>query len=82
MRLARRLSRSVPVIGGVLALAMAGSAVRRKGAVGGTVDTGLNALPVVGTLKAGLEWWRGRDLIPDRTGGPRRRRGEGRSDRA
>ena len=66
MRLARRLSRTVPVVGGVLALAMAGSVIRRKGAVGGAVDTGLNALPLVGTLKAGLEWWRGRDLIPDR----------------
>jgi hypothetical protein len=66
MRLARRLSRTVPVIGGVLAVAMVGSAMRRKGAVGGAVETGLNALPVVGTLKAGLEWWRGRDLIPDR----------------
>lgn len=66
MRLARRLSRATPVIGGVLALAMASGAMRRKGPLGGAVDTGLNALPLVGTLKAGLEWWRGRDLIPDR----------------
>ena len=71
MRLARRLSRTVPVIGSVLAVAMAGSAMRRKGVVGGVVETGLNVIPVLGTLKAGLEWWRGRDVIPDQ---PRRTR--------
>jgi hypothetical protein len=53
--------------------------MRRKGALGGAVDTGLNALPVVGTLKAGLEWWRGRDLIPDRATTIRARSGPRRS---
>jgi hypothetical protein len=66
LRLARRLSRTVPYAGGLIAVALVGSAIRRKGLVGGVVDTGLNAVPFVGALKAGAEWWRGRDLIPDR----------------
>jgi hypothetical protein len=66
VRLARRLSRSVPYAGAIIAVAMVGSAIRRKGLVGGMLDTGLNAVPFLGALKAGTEWWRGRDLIPDR----------------
>lgn len=38
----------------------------------GAVDTGLNATPILGTLKGVLEWWRGRDLFADRV--PRGRR--------
>ena len=66
LRLARRVSRTVPFAGVLIALATAGSTMRRKGAVAGAMDTGLNALPFVGAFKAGLEWWRGRDLLPDR----------------
>ncbi|MCA1583614.1 MAG: hypothetical protein LC791_02170 [Acidobacteria bacterium] len=65
-RLARRMSRSVPFLGAVIAVATVGAAIRRKGVVGGAVDTGLNALPFVGAMKMGVEWWRGRDLFPDR----------------
>jgi hypothetical protein len=65
-RLARRMSGSLPWLGGLVALATVGAAIRRKGVIGGAVDTSLNALPVVGALKTGVEWWRGRDLFPDR----------------
>ena len=47
-RLTRRLSRSVPWIGGLIALATIGSAIRRKGFFGGTVDTVLDFIPLVG----------------------------------
>ena len=69
-RVSRRLARSVPFFGAIVALGMLGYAVRRKGWLGGTVDTTLNAIPVVGALKTVAEVVRGRDLIADR--GPRR----------
>jgi hypothetical protein len=69
MRLSRRLGRSIPVIGTAIALATIYSTVRRKGVVGGTMDTGLNAVPFVGAAKNVVEMIRGRDFFPDRTGG-------------
>lgn len=65
-RVSRRLARSVPFFGAVVAFAMLGAAIRRKGVVRGSVDTGLNAMPFVGALKTAIELVRGRDLIADR----------------
>jgi hypothetical protein len=65
-RLAGRVSRGMPVLGlGLAALAL-GGAIRRKGLLRGSLDTGLNATPFVGAMKGAWEWWRGRDLLPDR----------------
>ena len=66
LRTARRLSRSVPLIGTALALVAIGTAIRRKGVLGGTVDSILNAVPFVGGLKVMAEMARGRDFIRDR----------------
>jgi hypothetical protein len=68
-RASRRLGRSVPLVGTAVALALAASSVRRKGLARGVADTGLNALPLVGTLKAMIETFTG-DWFADR---PRRR---------
>ena len=65
-RLSRRLSRSIPVLGTVIAAATIFATVRRKGVVSGTLDTGLNAVPFVGALKNAAEIVRGRDFFPDR----------------
>jgi hypothetical protein len=65
MRVARKLSRSFPIVGTVVAIALLGRSVRRKGFVLGLVDAGADALPIVGTLKAVVELMRG-DFIPDR----------------
>lgn len=75
-RLSRRISRSVPWIGGAIALATVVSTMRRKGFFGGMMDTGLNALPFVGAAKNTVELVRGRDFFPDReiVGRPVRRR--------
>jgi len=67
LKVARRLARTVPVVGVVLSVAVLGEAVRRKGLLRGVLDTGLDALPVVGALKGGLELLTG-DLIADRDG--------------
>jgi Pre-toxin TG len=68
-RMTRRLYRSVPWIGGVLALITVGKAVQRKGLIGGTVDTALDFIPFVGGLKNLVEAGRGRDFIPDKPTG-------------
>jgi len=65
-RATRKLVRAVPWLGAVVALLTLGSAIRRKGWVGGTFDTALDFTPVVGTLKNVCEVGRGRDFIRDR----------------
>jgi hypothetical protein len=66
-RLIRRLSRSIPWIGAVVAIAAVGTAIRRKGVVGGALDTALDATPWVGAVKNAAEAIRGRDFIKDKT---------------
>ena len=66
-KLARRLTRSIPYIGAAIALVTLGSAIRRKGWFGGTLHSGLDAIPFVGGAKNIAEAVRGRDFIPDRT---------------
>ena len=63
----RRLSRSMPWIGAVVAIAAVGSAIRRKGLFGGALDTALDATPGVGAVKNLFEAIRGRDFIKDKT---------------
>ena len=65
-RVTRRLSRALPWIGTALALATVAATIRRKGFIGGTADTALNAIPFVGGLKTAAEIVRGRDFFPDR----------------
>jgi hypothetical protein len=65
-RLTRRLVRAMPWIGSVIALATIGSAMRRKGVVGGALDTALDFIPFVGGAKNLAEMGRGRDFIPDK----------------
>ncbi len=65
-KLTRRLTRAIPWIGGAIALITLGSAIRRKGFVGGTVHTALDFIPFVGGAKTLAEAVRGRDFIPDR----------------
>lgn len=65
-RLARRLSRSLPWVGGAIALLTLGAAIRRKGMIGGTAHTVLDFIPFVGAVKNVIEMGRGRDFIRDR----------------
>lgn len=67
-KLARRLTRSIPWIGAVIALATIGSAIRRKGWVRGAIHSGLDAIPFVGGAKNLAEAARGRDFLSDRVG--------------
>jgi len=67
-KLARRMSRSLPWVGAVVAVATVASTMRRKGVISGALDTGLNAIPVLGAAKNVIEVARGRDFFPDRYG--------------
>jgi hypothetical protein len=62
----KKLLRAAPWVGGLVALATLGVAIRRKGAVRGTVDTMLDFIPFVGAVKNVAEAVRGRDFIAER----------------
>jgi hypothetical protein len=65
-RIARKMLRAMPWLGGIVAIATVGAAIRRKGFIGGTVDTALDFIPYVSGLKNAAEVVRGRDFIRDR----------------
>ena len=65
-KLARRLTRSIPWIGAVVAMATLGGAMRRKGWVRGVLHTALDVIPYVGGAKNVAEMVRGRDFFPDK----------------
>ena len=67
-RLSKRVARTLPLVGAAVAVATAVATIRRKGVVSGTLDTGLNAMPLIGTAKNVIEIARGRDFFPDRYG--------------
>ena len=64
-KLAQRLLRPIPFVGTAVVLGTAGYTLRRKGAVRGAADIGLDIIPFVGTAKAVVELFTG-DLIPDK----------------
>jgi hypothetical protein len=66
LRMARRAGRSVPILGAAVSAYLLRETIKRKGLVGGLLDTGLNALPIVGALKSGFEAFRDRDIFPDK----------------
>lgn len=65
-RMTKRLVRTLPFLGALIALVTLGRAIRRKGVVGGSLDTALDFAPVVGSIKNAAEIVRGRDLIRDK----------------
>ena len=65
-RMQKRLLRTMPWIGGAIALLTLGGAIKRKGLFGGTAHTALDFIPFVGTAKNLVEAHRGRDFFPDR----------------
>jgi len=66
-RATRKLTRAIPWLGAVVALLTLGGAIRRKGWVGGALDTVLDFTPVIGTVKNMAEVGRGRDFIRDKS---------------
>ncbi|MEP6741661.1 MAG: hypothetical protein ABJB61_04110 [bacterium] len=63
--IAKKLLKTIPIIGTVFTVGFAGHDIKKKGLVKGAVHVGLDATPVVGTAKNVLEIFTG-DLIPDK----------------
>lgn len=64
-KLARRVAKQIPFVGTALALGLVGYDIKKKGFVKGVVNSGLDAIPVVGTGKNVIELFTG-DLLPDK----------------
>lgn len=70
---AKRLAKSIPFAGTVIAIGLAGQSIRKKGWVNGSLDAGLDAIPLVGTAKAVVEIFTG-DFIPDKDASEKKNR--------
>jgi hypothetical protein len=62
---ARRIAKSVPYVGTVMAIGFVGYDIKQKGFVKGVINSGLDAIPFVGAGKNIIEFFTG-DLLPDK----------------
>lgn len=62
---AKRVAKSIPVVGTALAIGLVGYDIKRKGVVNGVLNSGLDAIPFVGLGKNVVEFFTG-DLLPDK----------------
>ncbi len=68
---AKRVAKSIPYVGTVMAIGLVGYDVKRKGIVNGVLNAGIDAIPFVGTAKNVVEFFTG-DLLPDKPEGSRK----------
>ena len=66
-QIAKRAAKSVPYLGTAMAIGLIGQSIKRKGVFKGVVNSGLDAIPLVGAAKNVVELFTG-DLIPDKNG--------------
>ncbi len=64
-RLIRKFGKSLPGFGTALAVGFISYDIKNKGFVNGLINTGLDAIPVVGTVKNVAEMVTG-DFLPDK----------------
>jgi len=64
-QVAKRVAKSVPYVGTVMAIGLVGYDIKRKGVVKGVLNAGLDAIPFVGMGKNIVEYFAG-DLLPDK----------------
>ncbi len=69
-QIAKRVAKRIPVIGTVLTIGLVGQDIRKKGLIKGALNSGLDAVPFVGTAKGVLELFTG-DLLSDKTPKPK-----------
>jgi hypothetical protein len=69
-QIAKRLAKMVPLGGTVVAVALVGDDIRRKGVLRGSINSGLDAIPIFGLAKNAVEFVTG-DFIPDKSDGPK-----------
>ena len=64
-QVAKRVAKSVPYLGTAMALGLVGHDIKKKGLVKGIVNSGLDAIPIVGAVKNVTEFFTG-DFIVDK----------------
>jgi len=64
-QVAKRVAKSVPYVGTVMAIGLVGYDIKRKGVVKGIANAGLDAIQFVGLGKNVVEFFTG-DLLPDK----------------
>lgn len=64
-QVAKRAAKMVPFGGTIVAVGLVGHDIRKKGVVRGVINSGLDAIPVIGLAKNAVELVTG-DFIPDR----------------
>lgn len=72
--IAKRVAKSVPYVGTVMAIGLVGVDIKKKGVVKGVLNSGLDAIPFVGFAKNAVEYFTG-DFFPDKpqnTGGSKK----------
>ena len=63
--IAKRVAKSIPYVGTVMTIGLVGYDIKKKGVVGGVLNSGLDAIPFVGLGKNVIELIRG-DFFPDK----------------
>lgn len=64
-KIARRVAKSIPYVGTVMAIGLVGYDIKRKGVVKGVLNSGIDAIPFVGLAKNAVEFFMG-DIFPDK----------------
>ncbi len=64
-RVARKVARSVPGLSTAMALGFLAYDIKKKGVINGSINSGLDAIPIVGTVKNVTEMVTG-DFLPDK----------------
>ncbi len=64
-QVAKRVVKTIPFGGTVVAGVLVGSDIKNKGVVNGIINSGIDAIPFVGLAKNAVELVRG-DFIPDK----------------
>ncbi len=64
-QLVKRGAKMVPFAGTFIAIGLVGHDIKKKGVLKGVLNSGLDAIPLVGLAKNGIEIFTG-DFIPDK----------------
>jgi hypothetical protein len=64
-QVAKRVAKSVPYLGSVMAIGLVGYDIKKKGVIKGVTNSVLDAIPLLGTAKNVVEFFTG-DFLPDK----------------
>lgn len=65
-QLLKRGAKMLPFGGTAVAIFLIGSDIRQKGVVNGVINSAIDAIPLVGLAKNGIELARGKDFLADK----------------